>query len=648
MSLIELKNISKTYHTGKIAYQALNSINLSIDAGEFVAIIGPSGSGKSTLMNILGCLDIPTKGDFFLSGKNVSHMNNKELAHIRNQQVGFVFQRFHLLPYLSALENLLVPLIYAGNKPQKVILENQLADLGLLPWKTHKPNELSGGQQQRVAIARALIHKPSLILADEPTGNLDSATGQEVINLLNQENQKGTTIILVTHDEKVASYAHRVIEIQDGQIAQDIQKTKGQNKAFTPKQALHKKSFFLKLADYFSIAFKSIVHKKLRTFLTTLGILVGIASVISMVALGEGTQKKIKDNIMKMGSNLVYVFNQVNRGGNRNAATSSRNRLTIENGVAIEREAKSVEAVSPIVHYSTIASYGNKNLETMVSGTNSKFLEVNNFSIKYGSFFDEAAVRSNAGVAVLGHTLVKDLYDGKNPVGSYIKINRMNFLVIGCLEEKGAESWRDQDNTVLIPVTTVQKTLAGQNFVSLLSVQVKDQDLMDMAVDEMTEILRKDRRISPNQQSDFRIQSQTELITQAEESTKTFRTLLVGIAAISLLVGGIGIMNIMLVSVMERIKEIGIRKSLGATRKDILLQFLTESVIVCLLGGVLGIVAGFFLAKVVSNLAQIPPVIPFYAISLSFFFSVGMGIFFGFYPAAKASALNPVEALRNE
>ncbi len=647
--MIKLQDVTKIYKTGKIELVALKNINIEIASGEFIAIMGASGSGKSTLLNLLGCLDVPTSGKYFLFNRDVSTLRQTQLAKIRNSTFGFVFQNFNLLNYISIYENIELPLIYSERKYSKNDIYNALDMVHLRKWAKHKPTEISGGQKQRVAIARALITNPSVIFADEPTGNLDSKSGNDIMNILKELNERGITIILVTHDEKVASFAKRRIYIKDGEITSDRSKARNHIKENVQNLSDYENRFTLrKLRQNISIAIKSIISNKLRTFLTTLGILIGVASVISMISIGEGAKKTITADIKNMGANLLSIMPGASRRGMRSSSLAEKNKLTIEDALAIKREAKTVEALTPVLYFTKTVIYKNRNINASIQGVNSSFPEINNYKVKYGSFFDERAIRLKERVAVIGNTIVQELFDGKNPVGEYFKINRVSFLMIGTFEAKGSTSWQDLDNIVAIPISTAQKRVLGVDFVSVITIKVKDEKLITPAEAEITRILKRVHKIKYNDEPDFNIRSQVEILQRVTDTTKTFTLLLGGIASISLIVGGIGIMNIMLVSVMERIKEIGLRKAIGARRVDILFQFLTESITICFLGSVIGIVLGVLISKSISNITSWGTYIPLYSILLSFIFSFVVGMFFGIYPSYKASALNPIEALRYE
>ncbi|MBU1078644.1 MAG: ABC transporter permease [Spirochaetes bacterium] len=649
--MIRFESVTKIYSMGRIGLTALDSVGLQIKRGEFVAIMGPSGSGKSTLLNLIGCLDVPTQGHYYLNNKDVSKFNVSQLADVRNSLIGFIFQNFNLLNYLDCTGNIELPLIYSGRGYTQETLLQQLDKVNLRNWAHHKPNELSGGQMQRIAIARALVNDPPVLLADEPTGNLDSKTGREIMELLNDLNKEGITIILITHDINVAHYAKRLIKIKDGKIISDKamgKKTKEPSLALPLIEKRRKLLSYRKLVKNVSIALKSIVTKKLRTFLTTLGILIGVASVVSMISIGEGAKKKITEDIKQMGANVLFIQSGSGRRGRMSQEAAVRNKLTLRDADFLEKNSKYIDKISPFVRSSATVSYKNNNARISIQGANIHFPEISNYEIKFGRFFDKQAVNIKERVAVIGQTVVDNLFEGKNPVGSYIKINKINFLVIGTFEPKGSSGWGNSDDIVVIPVTTAQKRVFGSDDLSSINISVKDENMMNLAEEEATKLLKISHGLSEDKDPDFQVRSQLEILERVQSTTKIFTLLLGGIASISLLVGGIGIMNIMLVSVMERIKEIGLRKAVGAQRRDILYQFLIESIIVCFMGGLFGVILGATVSKIIGALSPWNTFIPFYSILLAFGFSFIVGLFFGIYPAVKASNLKPIEALRYE
>ncbi|PLX20164.1 MAG: MacB family efflux pump subunit [Candidatus Muiribacterium halophilum] len=646
--MIRIENVSKIYKMGDLELAALDNVSLEIKAGEFVAIMGPSGSGKSTLMNMIGFLDEPTSGNYIIDGKDTSGLSATELAGLRNNRIGFVFQSFNLLSDMSARDNVELPLIYSNNKNRKEKAEASLKRVGLGKRVHHKPKELSGGQQQRVAIARALVNDPSIIMADEPTGALDTQTGEEIMQLLVDLNKSGITVIVVTHDPEVAQYASRVIMLRDGKIEKD-DRNYDTNESGSFKKDDFKKSNFLNFAEIFeslSMAFKSIISNKMRSFLTTLGIIIGVASVIAMTSIGTGASKQITDRISNMGANLLMIQpGQSNRTG---VVSTSFAPLTYEDGQAVAEESNYVEAVDAQMSKRFIVIYKDKNYRTEVMGTTTSFLKVMNFNIDYGRFFTEDENIAKRRVAVIGNTILTELFEGKDPIGEYIKINNSQYQVIGVLEEKGGSGWRDQDDVIVVPLFTAQTRLIGKDVISNLNVTITSNDIAEKAEAEITGILRKRHGLRDGDLDDFRIRSQAEILDTVSETTQSFTFLLAGIAVVSLVVGGIGIMNIMLVSVAERTREIGIRKAIGARGVDILTQFLIEAILVSVSGGILGIGFGYSIGRVVSHFAGWPTIVTMQSVLVSFFFSMAVGLFFGFYPARKASKMNPIDALRYE
>jgi len=650
--MIELRNLSKIYRMGEIDVPALKNVSLKIEDGEFVAIMGASGSGKSTLLNILGCLDVPTSGNYLIDQIDVSDYSDSQLAQMRNEKIGFIFQSYNLLPRLSAMANVELPLIYSGDhndRHGKVI--NSLKMVNLLERAKHRPREMSGGEQQRVAIARALANEPSIIFADEPTGNLDSKTGKEIMSILAELHKKGITIIIVTHDDAVASSAERVIRLKDGEIIQD-QKNPHSTKAsktMTVINSKKKRRFTLaEVKEAVGMAVSSIFANKLRSFLTMLGIIVGVGAVIAMIAIGQGASAQITQRIGQMGANLLMVQPGAFQRGPMRTATGAITTLTYDDALAIARQTKYVQKVDAMFSRNAQVVYGNKNTNTSIQGVTENYPVVRNFPLEQGLFITEDDDRYMRRVAVLGKTVVKNLFGEENPIGQYIKIQRVIFQVVGVMSTKGSSGWRDEDDVVFIPLKTAQKRLFGVDYVSTINVMATSQNEMDKASEEITALLRERHRIRAGQEDDFNIRSQAEILATLQETSRTFTILLASIAIVSLLVGGIGIMNIMFVSVTERTREIGIRKAIGAQKRDILGQFLIESVIVSLSGGLIGIVLGIVASKLTSQFAGWATMVTPGAVLLSFFFAFAVGFFFGFYPARKAALLNPIDALRYE
>jgi len=639
---------------GEIYVPALKDASLKIEDGEFIAVMGPSGSGKSTLLNVLGCLDVLTSGQYLIDGIDISEFSDSQLAQIRNEKIGFIFQSYNLLSRLNALSNVELALIYSGDhndRRKKAI--NSLRMVNLEERAKHRPKELSGGEQQRVAIARALANEPSIILADEPTGNLDSKSGKEIMSILTELHNKGITIIMVTHDNSVAASAQRIIRLKDGEIIEDQRKIeiegRTQNKSLTQNIKKKRRFTIAEIRESAIMSVSSIFSNKLRSFLTMLGIIVGVAAVIAMIAIGQGASVQITQRIKQMGANLLMVRPGAAEFGGVRSAAGSRTSLTYDDAQAIASDAQFVDKVDANFSRNGQVVYGNKNTNTTINGVTSNFPEVRNFPVDRGTFITEDDNIFMRRVAVLGKTVVTNLFGNEDPIGQYIKINRIIFQVIGVMSTKGSTGgFRDEDDVIFIPLKTAQKRLFGVDYVSTINIEAKSQDVMDKATSEITDLLRDKHNIRQGQDDDFNIRSQAEILTTVQDTSKTFTILLASIAIISLLVGGIGIMNIMFVSVTERTREIGIRKAIGAQKWDILGQFLIESVIVSLSGGVIGIVIGILASKLTSQFAGWPTVITPVAVVLSFSFAVIVGLTFGFYPARKAALLNPIDALRYE
>lgn len=651
--MIELKDITKTYRMGSVDVPALKSISLEIKDGEFIAIMGPSGSGKSTLMNILGCLDVPTTGRYLLDGIDVGELSDSELAEIRNEKLGFVFQTFNLLPRLTAFSNVELPLVYGGDqKDRRQRAMSALSAVDLEARASHRPAELSGGQRQRAAIARALVNNPGIILADEPTGNLDTKSGREITSILTDLNRSGITVVIVTHDESVASCAERVIRLLDGAVVQDTA-ISGTNEVCSTNTDTQRKTkrgavSLSGLRDNLSMAVSAILSSKLRSSLTMLGVMVGVIAVIAMIGIGSGASRQVTERISEMGANLLMVFPGAFQRGPARGASGGLTSLTYDDAQAIAKQCPSVAKVDASYSRNAQVVYGNHNTNTSVNGVTPNYPEVSNFPVDDGRFFTDEDNRLTRRVALLGKTTAENLFGEEDPIGEYVKINRTSYQVIGIMSEKGSSGFRDEDDVVFVPLRTAQKRLFGVDHVSIINASVKSVELVDKASAEITALLRRRHRIGTGEESDFSVLSQASILSTVEETGRTFTVLLAGIAAVSLVVGGIGIMNIMFVSVSERTREIGIRKAIGAQRRDILTQFLIEAVIVSLSGGAVGILFGVLTTMLVGSLGNWPTAVSFGAILVSFSFALMVGLFFGFYPARRAALLSPIEALRYE
>jgi macrolide transport system ATP-binding/permease protein len=656
--MIELKHIHKTYQMGKVKVMALVDVSLKITPGEFVAIMGPSGSGKSTLMHILGLLDRPDSGAYYLSNKEITRLSDAELSALRNRIIGFVFQMFHLLPRMTALENAELPLIYAGKRHLKEKAKGELKEVGLGDRISHRPNELSGGQQQRVAIARSLVNDPLIILADEPTGNLDSKSKEEIIAILKKLNVKGKTVVVVTHEKEVAMHAKRIIQMLDGRIISDKQQEAAEkipqpdildngqiNTILSQPRKITGETKFL---DYARQAVSAIFSHKMRSVLSILGILIGVGAVIAMLALGEGAKESIEQQLASLGSNLLSIRPGSSRIHGVAMEAGAVTRFTFEDVAAISRLQDEISGIYPSVTGRAQLVYANKNWNTQLEGVDVDYARMRAAVPVIGRFFSEQEVKIREKVAVIGLTVAKELFGGSNPVGQTIKINLINFKVIGLLPEKGAAGWHDQDDTVIIPVTTAMYRVLGKQYIDSIFVEVKSPDLLEPVQEEISQLIIKEHRLNKDEEDSFQIHNMSDIKQTLETTTKTMSILLGSIAAISLLVGGIGIMNIMLVSVTERTREIGLRKAIGASEKDIMVQFLIEAVLMTFIGGLTGILLGCGVSVLITVFAGWAVRVSLFSVLLATTFSLVVGIVFGLWPAQKASQLDPIEALRYE
>lgn len=640
--LLQLIDIKRYYPSGDSVVNALNGVSMSIWPGEFVAIVGQSGSGKSTLMNLIGCLDRPNVGFYSIMGREVSELDSDHLAALRRDTFGFVFQRYNLLNNASAAENVEVPALYAGvPKSMRVTRAHDLLrQLGLGNRSEHLPLQLSGGQQQRVAIARSLMNDPPVILADEPTGALDSQSGREVMTLLSDLHSRGRTIILITHDEQVAAYAQRIIHIQDGQIVSDSGECPGVSVINESNYPLvEARSVLSEIGEATLTALRSLRVNLFRTGLTLLGIIIGVASVVTMMAVGEGSQRKVMDQMKAMGTNVLTI-----RPGAPGLRGSTDVATLIPADADAIAEIDNVEWASAERNSRLTVRHGNVDYATSIQGVAPSMTTVRDWSVEIGTFFDDDDMRRYAPVVVLGQTVAHLLFpEVADPLGRYILVRNIPFEVIGVMSSKGADQMGgDRDDTVFVPLTTGLIRLFGQNYLGGITVRVKDVTRINETQQAIQDLL-----LSRHQAEDFRIRNMASILESAEQTQHTFTLMLGIVAAISLLVGGVGVMNIMLVSVTERTREIGIRMASGARRRDILLQFNTESAVVCTLGGLIGVVLGFGFGMILIYFGMSVLFSPVPAL-MAFSSAFATGLLFGFLPARKASLLDPVVALATE
>ena len=788
MELIRLENICKTYHLGEVDVPVLNGISFSINRGELVALMGASGSGKSTLMNILGCLDRPSSGHYWFDGREVGQLAANERALVRSEKLGFVFQSFNLLSRTTAVSNVAMPLDYAIKPVSAAAAEERASEIlirvGLSHRLDHMPSQMSGGQQQRVAIARSLINQPSLVLADEPTGNLDSHTSVEILDMFRQLNKIGITVLLVTHDPDVAKTADRVIHIVDGLIDSDtcpngdeprsssfngngntnghgngdgngnghlyvmkhsiptpIQKEMvavGGSKTAAASSPASTSTIAAPAAQLGTtkIAFADIDEEephvklprrrlmpsllpatvrtavnalrrnKMRSALTTLGIVIGVAAVIAMVEISQGSKTALMRTMATMGANNLLVQSGAASSGGINWGQGSEKTLTPDDATQIAEQCDDIAAVAPIVLVRGQVVYKNRNWTPMnIYGTVPDYLVVRDWnSMDAGDMFSDQDVRGSIKTCVIGTTVARELFQGESPIGKDIRVQNVALRVVGVLGSKGANMMgMDQDDLVLAPWTTIKFRVSGTNSggssggstanssaatgaistdtktlnnvypgtVALYPAQSSTQTLnnpqrimftnvdqiltkavsseaIPSAIAQITGLLHERHRIRPDATDDFTIRDMSEIVKMLGSTSQMMGLLLLIVAMISLVVGGVGIMNIMLVSVTERTKEIGVRMAVGARSYQILRQFLIEAVVLCLLGGAAGILFGRTAATLVWYFLRWPVTASYPAIIGAFAVSATIGIAFGFYPAWKASRLDPIDALRYE
>jgi macrolide transport system ATP-binding/permease protein len=761
MSLLRLENITKTYHLGEVDVPVLKGISFTVERGELVALMGASGSGKSTLMNVLGCLDRPTSGKYWLDGQEISGLSANDRALVRTAKLGFVFQSFNLLPRTTAVNNVLMPLDYSTTAPPiRTAVERAheiLQRVGLGDRLEHVPSQMSGGQQQRVAIARSLINEPALLLADEPTGNLDSHTSVEILEMFQQLNAAGLTVILVTHDPKVAAYADRVIRVVDGLIVEDdhagrsIDVTRNGAKprreridaadsrpvmpaalvaavdsvpqdgggtmvavrkraaaaAVEPAVASAKTtaahSVRLGVASLFPAPIRTAAtalrRNKMRSALTALGVIIGVGAVIAMVEISQGSRASIMQTMATMGANTIMVRSGAAASGGISFGSGTLLTLTPGDAEELEREATAIAATAPVVQIQGQVVYGNRNWIPMnVMGTTAPYLEIRDWEqMEEGEMFTDRDVRNANKVCVIGQTLVKELFDGRSPIGEDLRVKNVSLRVIGVLGRKGSNMMgMDQDDVLLAPWTTVKYRISDNSAtatqkaasssstsevntlnelypgstalypeqsatqlantpqpvrftnVDQISVKARSAPEIPVAMDEITSILRQRHRIRSGQPDDFNLRDMSEMVKMMSSTSEMMGGLLMIVALISLVVGGVGIMNIMLVSVTERTREIGLRMAVGARSYHILRQFLIEAIVLCVFGGALGVLLGRAASYAVWLAMRWPVAASIPAIVGAFVVSATIGVAFGFYPAWKASRLDPIEALRYE
>ncbi|WP_039760703.1 MacB family efflux pump subunit [Bartonella queenslandensis] len=649
-----LENIVRKFPAGETFVTVLKEINLTIKRGEMVAIVGASGSGKSTLMNILGCLDRPSSGRYWISGKEVASLSADELSALRRNHFGFIFQRYHLLNELTALGNVEIPAIYAGYAPdvRKKRAQDLLTRLGMGERVNHRPNQLSGGQQQRVSIARALMNNAEVILADEPTGALDKNSGQEVLRILDELHQEGRTIIIVTHDMQVAKRADRIIEISDGEIVADniskgkktktrVQSPQEQQNLKDQKTLGYFRSFVERFRETFVMALLAMNAHRMRTFLTMLGVIIGIGAIIAMVALGNGTREKILENFKSLGSNTLTIF----PGKSFSDPQAEKITSLVEADAEALSDLPYISGVTPQISANSTIRFGSVEVNAVITGVGEQFFQTQGLKAVKGQLFDQKSVRERAVDLVIEKEAVAVLFphSHESPLGKVVHVGKVPARIVGVVDPQNN---RGSSNTlqIYLPYTTVQTRFLGTTQVRAITVKIADHIDSHLAEKMVKRFL-----IMRHGEEDFFIRNSEFFRERIMESTHILTLLVSSIAAISLIVGGIGVMNIMLVTVSERINEIGVRMAVGARQSDILQQFLIEAILVCIIGGGLGILLGFSIGGLfwLFN-APIHLIYTLDSIIISLTFSTLIGICFGFSPARQASRLDPVVALSRD
>ncbi|WP_390900004.1 ABC transporter permease [Yersinia mollaretii] len=643
--LIQLKGIYRHFASGAHSVAVLKNISLSIHSGEMVAIIGASGSGKSTLMNIIGCLDKPTQGEMSIHNIPTGEASSEQLAQLRSQYIGFIFQRYHLMPYLTATENVVIPALYtamtAAERQERAAY--LLHRLGLGQHLLHKPAQLSGGQQQRVSIARALMNGAGIILADEPTGALDRASGQELMGILHGLHQSGHTIIIVTHDRNVANQAQRIIEISDGEIIadrqNDVAESTAVHAALPATVATGRPHWWLSAREAIKMAWRSLLGHRIRAFLSMLGIIIGISSVVSSMAVGEGARQEILSEISQLGTSTL----DIRPGLGWDKPRPDLERSLTQADVELLGQQPYVDSLSPVVSKMVSAVRGEKKVMVNLAGVGSGFFQAEGLSFINGAGFNPSHVSSREPVVILQPELSDTLFaGGQNPIGEIVQLDGIPLRVVGVAKRAGMQfggllsAW--------MPYTSLTERISGDIPLESITLRVRDGYELNAAQRQVEVLLDQAHR-----QRDFFILSNDEMSKAIQKTSDSMTLLITAIAAISLLVGGVGVMNIMLVSVTERTHEIGIRLSVGARQSDIMLQFLIEAVVICTLGGLIGIAGSALAGVVFSWVTQtFTMIFTWQPLALACGFSALIGLGFGFFPARNAARLHPTEALARE
>jgi macrolide transport system ATP-binding/permease protein len=685
MSQLNLQNLSLSYVLNQQLTPVLNCLDLKINSGEMIAILGPSGSGKSTLLYILGCLLRPTTGHYSIDGIELSELNEMDLAELRNRHFGFIFQQFHLLPRANLVENLLLGTRYnrgdiRSQSDLKSQAESLLIQMGLGEHLHHQPHQLSGGQQQRVAIARALMNDPSIILADEPTGNLDSKSANLVLDLLRRINQSGKTVIIITHDHDIANKCDRVISVLDGKIVSSVASPTRSTSAtakiqdLSPRPLVSSSSLASsqvrtqtqgpssRIFEDARTAWQNLLRNKSRSLLTMLGVIIGVAAVLSTITLGSYTKDKILQSYESLGVNKLVV--RVYKKWNLRAKDATGVRFEeVDPRIDLNpmrRLFPEITLISPVVHnWVQSADFAGKSFEQpQILGVSEEYFAITNRKVILGRPLSQYHINNQSNVCVIGHDIATRLFSQQSPLRQILQIQGSNnsqfsCLILGVLNSQTSNNeWSEPNKQILLP-STFLKVVGDRWNSKIREFNVTIQS--GASIESLGEKIKQYFHMKYGRSAEVHIDSDEILVAQMRRFLNLFTILLTGVALISLAVGGIGIANMMLVSVAERYKEIGLRKALGATNDEIRTQFLVEAMILCGIAGGVGVFIGIcgyhivlYLASKLFPQIKFEWVFNFWSIALAFVSIVAVGLLSGIVPALRAQKLQVIEALRSE